>query len=46
MLAGNSMLGFFHRSPCAGDASKPAMHERLYQQTDLNVAVDDVVVSF
>eukprot|EP00966_Prymnesium_polylepis_P184462 4275513-Prymnesium_polylepis.1 len=46
LLAGNSMLGFFSRSPWAGDCTKSALFERLHQQTDLNVAVDDVVVSF
>ena len=44
LLAINSMLGFFHRSPWAGDCTKSAMFERLHQQTDLTVAVDDVVV--
>lgn len=39
------MLGFFHRSPWAGDCTKSAMFERLSQQTDLSVAVDDVVVN-
>tara|TARA_Y100000385_G_C12987495_1_gene591319 strand:- start:538 stop:750 length:213 start_codon:yes stop_codon:yes gene_type:complete len=44
LLAGNAMLGFFGRSPWAGDCTKSAMFERLHQQTDLTVAVDDVVV--
>lgn len=46
MLALNSMLGFNSRSPWAGDCTKSAMFERLHQQTDLTVCVDDVVVSF
>ena len=44
LLAMNSMLGFFHRSPWTGDSTKAAMMERLHQQTNLTVAVDDVVV--
>lgn len=43
-LAGNSMLGFYARSMWAGDCTKSAMFERLHQQTDLTVAVDDVVL--
>jgi hypothetical protein len=46
MLALNSMLGFNGRSPWAGDCTKSAMFERLHQQTDLTVCVDDVVVRF
>ena len=44
LLAGNAMLGFFSRSPFAGDATKAALFERLSQQADLTIAVDDVVV--
>ena len=44
VLAGNSMLGFYARSLWTGDCTKSAMYERLHQQTDLPVAVDDVVV--
>ena len=40
-----SMLGFFHRAPWAGDATKSAMFERFSQQSDISVVVDDVVVS-
>jgi hypothetical protein len=39
------MIGFNKRSPWGGDATKPAMFERLHQQTDLTLAIDDVVVS-
>jgi hypothetical protein len=45
MLAGNSMLGFFAREPAAGDITKSAIYERLYQQEDMNIAVDDVVIN-
>lgn len=45
LLAGNSMLGFFGRNPWAGDCTKSAMNERLHQQTDLSLAVDDVVIN-
>lgn len=45
MLAGNAMIGFFRRQPWAGDTTKSALNERLSQQCDLTVAVDDVVVN-
>ncbi len=46
MLAVNSMLGFYSRTPAAGDITKPAIFERLNQQTDIAVTIDDVVVRF
>ena len=40
----HSMLGMFKRQPWAGDATKPALFERLAQQANLTVVIDDVVV--
>ena len=42
-LLANSMLGFFKSAPWAGDATKPALFERLAQQSCLPLMIDDVV---
>lgn len=39
------MLGLFGRAPWSGDATRSALFERFNQQTDMTVAVDDVVVN-
>lgn len=40
----NSMLGMTSRGLWGGDASKPALFERISQQACLSVVVDDVVI--
>ena len=45
LLAINSMLGLFARAPWSGDATRSALFERFNQQSNMTVAVDDVVVN-
>lgn len=43
MIVVNDMLGFMTRGPWTADATKPAIYERLNQQQDMSVAIDDLV---
>lgn len=44
ILAGNAMIGFMQRALWHGDSSKAVLFDRVEQQADLLVAIDEVVI--